>query len=338
MGIRRYVDVSTFVNADAKKTARAFFSAPHGAPKGAEDFPPYNLEMLNDGTQRLRITLAVPGFRREQLDVTFKENRLVITGRTTRERASAFVEQGIPESQFTRTFLLDEAMRVGGADLADGLLSIDIAYEVTEGNPSKAPYSSTSKQGGVPIPTNATSVVEEFTPSDDLIEIAHNGLLGQLEILRASSSDEASTPPSFEYARAILAGRIFEVIASRARRVKLGVLSQRALSIGNAFDYGFVQELSDHIPIRIDQGTEFFSYLLRELTDFLRRGGRVAGRWGQLTINDDGITISEIDDSGIQSTAPLTATQANEVLERRGAYIGTETSEDDSNLPNKSSC
>lgn len=98
--------------------------------KAANDgYPPYNIERLprtESEPERLRITLAVAGFTREQLDVMLEESQLVVRGRQLDERERQFLHRGIAARQFQRTFLLADGMEVLGADLANGLLSIDL--------------------------------------------------------------------------------------------------------------------------------------------------------------------------------------------------------------------
>jgi HSP20 family molecular chaperone IbpA len=98
--------------------------------KGADGYPPYNIERCDraDGQpERLRITLAVAGFTRDQLDVTIEENQLVIRGRQQDDKARQYIHRGIAARHFQRTFVLAEGMQVLGADLKNGLLSIDLA-------------------------------------------------------------------------------------------------------------------------------------------------------------------------------------------------------------------
>lgn len=97
---------------------------------GSDGYPPYNIERLapDDGApERLRITLAVAGFRREDLDVTLEEGQLVIRGRQADDKSREYLHRGIAARQFQRAFLLADGMEVSGADLANGLLSIDLA-------------------------------------------------------------------------------------------------------------------------------------------------------------------------------------------------------------------
>jgi HSP20 family molecular chaperone IbpA len=95
----------------------------------SDGYPPYNIERLageDDVPERLRITLAVAGFARHQLSVTLEEGQLVIRGRQQDDRERQFLHRGIAARQFQRSFLLAEGMQVLGADLADGLLSVDL--------------------------------------------------------------------------------------------------------------------------------------------------------------------------------------------------------------------
>lgn len=97
--------------------------------KGADGYPPYNIERLprdERHPERLRITLAVAGFTREQLDVSVEESQLVIRGRQQDEKPRQFLHRGIAARQFQRTFVLADGMEVLGADLKNGLLSIDL--------------------------------------------------------------------------------------------------------------------------------------------------------------------------------------------------------------------
>jgi HSP20 family molecular chaperone IbpA len=95
-----------------------------------DGYPPYNIERCdrnNGQPERLRITLAVAGFTRDQLDVTIEENQLVIRGRQQDDKARQYIHRGIAARHFQRTFVLAEGMHVLGADLKNGLLSIDLA-------------------------------------------------------------------------------------------------------------------------------------------------------------------------------------------------------------------
>ncbi len=96
----------------------------------SDGYPPYNIERLprsEADPERLRITLAVAGFTREELDVSVEENQLVIRGRQQDDKDRQYLHRGIAARQFQRAFLLADGMQVLGADLKNGLLSVDLA-------------------------------------------------------------------------------------------------------------------------------------------------------------------------------------------------------------------
>ena len=97
--------------------------------KSAEGYPPYNVERVESEGQapRLRITLAVAGFTADQLEITLDEKELTIRGRQAEEvQDRIFLHRGIAARQFQRTFVLAEGMNVVGAELRNGLLSVDL--------------------------------------------------------------------------------------------------------------------------------------------------------------------------------------------------------------------
>jgi HSP20 family molecular chaperone IbpA len=99
--------------------------------KAAGDgYPPYNIEELSPET--LKITLAVAGFDREELNVTVEENQLVIRGKQSETTDKAFLHRGIAARQFQRAFVLAEGIEVTRAELENGLLSIMLARPKVE--------------------------------------------------------------------------------------------------------------------------------------------------------------------------------------------------------------
>jgi HSP20 family molecular chaperone IbpA len=99
--------------------------------KGNDGYPPYNIERLRPNgetgvPERLRIILAVAGFSEDELDVTTEENQLVIRGRQVDSGERDYIYRGIAARQFQRTFVLADGMRVSGAELKNGLLSVDL--------------------------------------------------------------------------------------------------------------------------------------------------------------------------------------------------------------------
>jgi HSP20 family molecular chaperone IbpA len=102
--------------------------------KAADGYPPYNIERIaraNGQPDRLRITLAVAGFTRDQLDVTVEESQLVIRGRQQDDKERHYLHRGIAARQFQRRFVLAEGIEVDGASLENGLLHITLVRPET---------------------------------------------------------------------------------------------------------------------------------------------------------------------------------------------------------------
>ena len=98
-----------------------------------DNYPPFNIEKRGDDD--FRITLALAGFKPEDIDITAQQNLLTVTGRKQEEARTAESEMlhvGIANRGFERRFELADHVRVSGADLADGLLVIDLVREVPE--------------------------------------------------------------------------------------------------------------------------------------------------------------------------------------------------------------
>jgi HSP20 family molecular chaperone IbpA len=100
------------------------------AKSTVDGYPPYNIEQ--SGADGIRITLAVAGFDRTELSVTIEENQLVIRGRQTEAEDKTFLHRGIAARQFQRAFVLAEGIEVTGAELENGLLSIDLTRPKAE--------------------------------------------------------------------------------------------------------------------------------------------------------------------------------------------------------------
>lgn len=98
----------------------------------ADNYPPFDLEKIADDSYR--ITLAVAGFKAEEIDITARQNMLVVTGRKANDRGKDgnFLHVGIATRAFERRFELADFVRVETADLRDGLLSIELIREVPE--------------------------------------------------------------------------------------------------------------------------------------------------------------------------------------------------------------
>jgi molecular chaperone IbpA len=126
-----------------------------------DNYPPFDIEKLSDDIYR--ITLAVAGFKRDELDITAQQNMLVVTGRRSDSRNgnSNFLHVGIATRAFERRFELADFVRVTGADLSDGLLTIELVREIPEAMKSRK----IDIGGGAPAPIEASpTTVEAESP------------------------------------------------------------------------------------------------------------------------------------------------------------------------------
>lgn len=103
--------------------------------KAEPTYPPYNIEKTGEDTYR--ITLAVAGFDKSELDIVVQENRLVVSGRVKdkgaeQEAKSQYLYRGIAGRTFRHAFELADTVRVTGAGLVNGLLHIDLLREIPE--------------------------------------------------------------------------------------------------------------------------------------------------------------------------------------------------------------
>jgi molecular chaperone IbpA len=97
----------------------------------AENYPPFNLERVAD--DRYRITLAVAGFQRDEIEITAQQNMLLVAGRKEDHPTSPnFLHVGIANRSFERRFELADFVLVEDARLNDGLLVIELVREVPE--------------------------------------------------------------------------------------------------------------------------------------------------------------------------------------------------------------
>jgi molecular chaperone IbpA len=97
----------------------------------ALSYPPYNIEAT--GEDAYRLTMAVAGFARDELDITVHENTLIVTGKAQKEDENGrYLHRGIARRAFERRFSLADHIKVNGASLDNGLLHVDLVREVPE--------------------------------------------------------------------------------------------------------------------------------------------------------------------------------------------------------------
>jgi len=101
------------------------------AKTAAEGYPPFNIEATSENAYR--ITLAVAGFREEDLSITVEDRQLVIRGRQAEDAGErVFLHRGIAARAFQRSFVLADGVEVAGASLENGLLHVDLKRSVPE--------------------------------------------------------------------------------------------------------------------------------------------------------------------------------------------------------------
>ena len=126
-----------------------------------DNYPPFNLERVAD--DRYRITLAVAGFSRDEIEITAQQNLLLVTGRKDEKAGSPnFLHIGIANRSFERRFELADFVLVDDARLNDGLLVIDLVREVPE---AMKPRTIAIKQG-------APLAAVENTPAEETAQAA----------------------------------------------------------------------------------------------------------------------------------------------------------------------
>jgi molecular chaperone IbpA len=97
----------------------------------ASSYPPYNIERTGEDTYRL--TMAVAGFRPEELDLVVKDNTMVVSGKASNEgQTGEMLYRGIAGRAFERRFVLADHIVVDGADLQNGLLHVGLKRVVPE--------------------------------------------------------------------------------------------------------------------------------------------------------------------------------------------------------------
>lgn len=118
-----------------------------------DNYPPFNISRRGD--DNYRITLAVAGFRANDIDITAQQNLLVVQGskRDDADEGAELIHVGIANRGFERRFELADFVRVERADLADGLLIIDLVREVPDAmKPRKIAVGGTATLTAVPSP------------------------------------------------------------------------------------------------------------------------------------------------------------------------------------------
>ena len=95
----------------------------------SDTYPPYNIEQISQNS--LRITVAVAGFKKNELDVSLEGNQLQIRGNKKEDEGERiFIHRGIATRQFQRNFVLADGIEVKEASMDDGLLFVDLTQPI----------------------------------------------------------------------------------------------------------------------------------------------------------------------------------------------------------------
>ena len=104
-----------------------------GPGNGGESYPPFDL--IKTGENDYRIELAVAGFKPQEIDITAQQNVLIVSGKKNEEsedKGSNYIYRGSATRSFERRFALADHIQVKGADMKDGLLSVELVREIPE--------------------------------------------------------------------------------------------------------------------------------------------------------------------------------------------------------------
>ena len=125
--------------------------------KNIPNYPPYNIRKVEDN--RYVIELAVAGFARQDIDITFEDNKLIISGKTE-DDTNNFLFKGIANRAFTRTFFLDDTIEINDAFMMNGMLKIALEKIIPE---HKKPKKIAVADGETKSKTKKTLLTEDDT-------------------------------------------------------------------------------------------------------------------------------------------------------------------------------
>ncbi|UXR94729.1 Hsp20 family protein [Agrobacterium tumefaciens] len=123
--------------------------------RSISDWPPYDI--IRTSEDSYQISIAVAGFTRDEIDVTFQSNLLTVTGKRQETPTEGYLHRGIAARPFEHRFELADHVRVSGAELKNGLLSIDLVREIPE---ALKPRKIDIQSDAVLVPTVAPGQIE----------------------------------------------------------------------------------------------------------------------------------------------------------------------------------
>ena len=99
-------------------------------PQSTDTWPPYDILRVDENSYR--VVMAVAGFAENDLEITYEPNLLIITGEHKEAEEAEYLHRGLAARPFVRRFELADHMKVAGASLTNGLLTVDLTREVPE--------------------------------------------------------------------------------------------------------------------------------------------------------------------------------------------------------------
>lgn len=97
----------------------------------APSYPPYNIELVSD--DQYRIVMALAGFNRSEIDITFERDSLQVVGRKEKDTTNrTYLHRGIAARDFEQRFQLANHVKVTGATFDNGMLTIELVREIPE--------------------------------------------------------------------------------------------------------------------------------------------------------------------------------------------------------------
>ena len=105
-------------------------NAAHLLTSTATSFPPVNIVKTGDYT--FNVELAVAGYKRDEIEITAERNSLRVTGKKTEKDEREYLAKGIAGRSFSRQVVLSDTVVVQGAELADGILSVQLENVIPE--------------------------------------------------------------------------------------------------------------------------------------------------------------------------------------------------------------
>jgi molecular chaperone IbpA len=99
--------------------------------KNIPNYPPYNIKKVDDN--KYTIELAVAGFAKQDIELEFVDNKLIVTGKASDDSENeSFLWKGIANRAFTRTFVLDDQVEIQNAEMLNGMLKIFLERIIPE--------------------------------------------------------------------------------------------------------------------------------------------------------------------------------------------------------------